>query len=143
MTIVEHIDRDSQGMRRDTLTLGWEDRRQGHGRRRSDGGIEFGISLPNGTVLKEGDCLLLPEERVAVVVREACEPVYVIRPETPQQWACYAYHIGNRHQAVMISERELICLQNPAARSLFDQLHIHYESDSRPFTGALTAGHSH
>jgi urease accessory protein len=143
MTIVEHIDIDSHGMRRDTITLKWEERRQGHGRRRSDGGIEFAISLPNGTVLKEGDCLLLPEERVAVVVREARELVYVIRAKTPQQWAYYAYHIGNRHQPVMISDQELICLQNAAARSLFDQLHVHYELDSRPFTGVLTTGHSH
>ena len=58
MTIIEKIIRstdigseyDSYG--RDTLTLAWQDRRQGHGRRQSDGGLLFAISLPNSTVLK-------------------------------------------------------------------------------------------
>ena len=144
MTIVEQVSHEAGSFRRDTITLGWEDRRQGHGKRRSDGGVEFAISLPNGTVLKGGDCLLLREEGIAVVVREAEEPVYVIKPKTRQEWAFYAYQIGNRHQSVMIGERELMCLQNPAVKSLFDQLHVRYEKDVRPFTAALaTIGHSH
>jgi hypothetical protein len=44
----------------------------------------------------------------------------------------------------MIGESELTFLQNPAVRSLFEQLHIHFEVGIRPFTGALaTIGHSH
>src|SRR3989442_11134601 len=146
MTVVERIEKDSNvpGFRRDTITLTWEERRQGHGRRKSDGGIDFVISLPGGTVLKEGDCFLLPDEKVAVVIREAPDPVYVVHPKTPQDWAYYAYHVGNRHQAVMIGETELIFLQNPAVRSLLEQLHAHYTTDARPFTAALAnIGHSH
>jgi urease accessory protein UreE len=59
----------------DTVTLTWEERRQGHGKRRSDGGIVFAISLPDGAVLKSGDCFILEEERTIVKVREALEPV--------------------------------------------------------------------
>jgi urease accessory protein len=130
--------------RRDTITLAWEDRRQGHGRRKSDSGIEFAISLPDGTVLKSGDCFVLEAERAIVAVQEAVQPVYVIRPKTPQEWAYYAYHVGNRHQSVMIGESELIFLENPAVRSLLDQLHVHYTADARPFTAALAnIGHSH
>jgi urease accessory protein UreE len=145
MTVVERIDKNSNlpGFRRDTITLGWEERRQGHGRRKSDGGIDFAISLPGGTVLKEGDCFVLPSEKVVVVIREAPEPVYVIHPKTPQEWAYYAYHAGNRHQAVMIGETELIFLQNPAVKSLLDQLHVHYEPATRPFTAALSTVHAH
>src|SRR5689334_12974651 len=119
MTIVEQVSPEAGGLRRDTITLGWEDRRQGHGRRRSDGGVEFAISLPKGTVLKDGDCLVLRDEGIAVVVREAAEPVYIVKPRNPQEWAFYAYQIGNRHQSVMIGERELVCLQSPAVKSLF------------------------
>ena len=128
----------------DTITLAWEDRRQGHGRRKSDHGIEFAISLPDGTVLKSGVCFILEEEKAIVAVQEAVQPVYVIRPKTPQEWAYYAYHVGNRHQSVMIGESELIFLKNPAVRSLLDQLHVHYVTDERPFTAALAnIGHSH
>lgn len=138
------IDARYRGYKRDSLTLTWEDRRQGHGRRRSDSGLEFAISLPNGTVLKRGDCLVLEAEKTVVVIQEAAEPVYVVRPRTVREWAFYAYHVGNRHQQVMIGETELIFLQNPAVLSLLEQLHVPFETDRRPFTAALAnVGHSH
>jgi urease accessory protein UreE len=150
MTVVEQIvqagdlSTNYDGYRRDTLTLKWDERRQGHGRRRSDSGLEFAISLPGGTILKEGDSLVLEPERTIVRIREAPEPVYIVRPKTPQEWAYYAYHVGNRHQEVMIGDTELIFLQNPAVRSLLQQLHVHYEVGQREFTAALVnVGHSH
>jgi urease accessory protein UreE len=95
-------------------------------------------------VLKAGDFLVLEAERVIVTVREALEPVYVISPATPQEWAYFAYQIGNRHQSVMIGETELIFQQTAAVRSLLDQLRVQYKSDTRPFTAALAhIGHSH
>jgi urease accessory protein UreE len=106
--------------------------------------LEFAISLPGGTILKEGDWMVLDNERTIVKVHEALEPVYVLRPGTPQEWAYYAYHVGNRHQEVMIGDTELIFLQNPAVRSLLEQLHVHYETGQRRFTAALVnVGHSH
>ena len=150
MTIVEHTYTEAEigsqytDYTRDTLTLTFEDRRQGHGKRSSDGGLEFAISLPSGAILKGGDCLVLAAEKTIVTVQEAPEAVYIVHPKTPQEWAYYAYHVGNRHQQVMIGETELIFLQNPAVRSLLDQLHVHFESDTRPFTAALAnVGHSH
>ena len=149
MTIVEQVKArplpaQYDGYRQETITLTWEDRRQGHGRRRSDSGTEFAISVPGGTVLKAGDCLVLDAERVIVAVREAAEPVYVMSPRTPQEWAYFAYQIGNRHQSVMIGDTELIFQQTPAVRSLLDQLRVHYTTDTRPFTAALAhIGHSH
>jgi len=150
MTVVEKIQSAAEagaqfpGYLQDTLTLTFEDRRQGHGKRRSDGGVEFAISLPTGTVLKGGDCMVLAPERTVVTIQEAPEAVYVVRPKTPQEWAYYAYHVGNRHQQVMIGETELIFLQNPAVRSVLEQLHIHFHTDTRPFTAALASvGHSH
>jgi urease accessory protein len=150
MTVVEHIHTAAEidglygDYKRDILTLTWEDRRQGHGKRRSDGGLEFAISLPNGTILKSGDYMILESERTIVSVEEAPEAVYIVRPKTVREWACYAYHVGNRHQQVMIGETELIFLQNPAVRSLLEQLHVPFETGTRPFTGALAnVGHTH
>jgi urease accessory protein len=145
MTVVEEIQSAASfpGYRADTLTLTFEDRRQGHGRRRSDGGVEFAISLPTGTVLKGGDCLVLEPEQTIVTIKEAPEAVYVVHPKTPRDWAYYAYHVGNRHQQVMIGETELIFPQNPAVRSLLEQLRVDFHTDVRPFTAALAnVGHS-
>jgi urease accessory protein UreE len=150
MTIVEQIHSAADlgpqynGYRQDTLTLPWEERRQGHGKRRSDSGLEFAVSLPGGTVLKAGDCMILGPEQTIVMVREALEAVYIVRPKTQQEWAYYAYQVGNRHQQVMIGEEELIFLQNAAVRGLLEQLHVHFETGERPFTAALAnVGHSH
>jgi len=150
MTVVERIikvsDIGSQyaDYREDTLTLKWEERQQGHGRRRSDAGLEFAISIPGGTILKSGDCMILEPERTIIKVMEALEPVYIVRPKAAQDWAYYAYHVGNRHQEVMIGDTELIFLQNPAVRSLLEQLHAPFETGKRPFTAAVVnTGHFH
>ena len=149
MTVVEHVVREDglQGEPADyprtTMTLPLEDRQKTHGRRRSDDGLEFAISLEPGLTLTDGDCLLLEEERVVVVLREAAEAVYVVRPRSEQEWAYYAYQIGNRHQKLMISDQELVCLQDPSIRSLFEQLRVDYTEDTRPFTPATVASGHH
>jgi len=150
MTIVEKVwpvsgvSSQYPNYRKDTVTLTWEERRQGHGKRRSDGGVQFAISLQNGVILKDGDCFLLEPEATIVKVREALEPVYVVQPESTRDWAFYSYHVGNRHLAIMIGDKELIVLQSPASRSLLEQLQTTYTTDARPFSGTLVSpGHSY
>jgi urease accessory protein UreE len=149
MTVVEYVTAESdfsleaKEFRRDSITLSWEDRRQGHGRRRSDQGLDFAISLPPGTVLKAGDNFVLEAEQTIVAVIEAHEPVYVMKPKTPQEFAYFAYHVGNRHQVLMIGSEELVFLQNPAVRSLLEQLRADFTTDQRPFTAALATVHAH
>src|SRR5205809_7069764 len=65
MTVVEQIvplediSPRYEGYRRETLTLTWEERRQGHGKRRSDAGLECAISLARGRVFDGRACMLL------------------------------------------------------------------------------------
>jgi urease accessory protein len=150
MTVVERIYREPEvpeGARhytRDTITLGWEDRTHVHGRRRTDGGVEFGTSLPRGTVLHAGDCLVLDGDRLVVSVIERAEPVFVVEPRSPTEWALFAYHIGNRHQPVMITDRSLVCPDVPGVEQLLQQHHMPYTRARLPFTPAATvAGHQH
>ena len=129
---------------RDVITLGWEERLQAHGRRRSDGGLEFGVSLPRGSVLRAGDCFVLDEARTVVTVVERPEPVFVIEPRSAPEWAHYAYHIGNRHQPVMITDRSIVCPDVPGVEQLLLQQHIPYRRSMLPFTPATAvAGHHH
>ena len=150
MTVVERVHCETElpascaAFARDTVTLGWEDRTHVHGRRRTDGGVEFGTSLPRGTVLRGGDCLLLASARRVVTVVEKPEPVFVIEPKTPSEWGLYAYHIGNRHQPIMIMDRGLVCPDVPGVERLLQQHHMPYARATLPFTPATTvAGHSH
>ena len=150
MTVVERVCREddipeaARGYARDTVTLGWEDRTHVHGRRRTDGGIEFGTSLPRGTVLRAGDRFVLDEPQLIVTIVERPEPVFVIEPRTPQQWALFAYHIGNRHQPVMITGAALVCPDVPGVEQLLQQHRMPYTRATQPFTPAATvAAHQH
>lgn len=150
MTIAERVHREAElpeatrDYARDTITLGWEDRTHVHGRRRTDGGVEFGTALPRGTVLRAGDCLALDGERLLVAVVERAEPVFVIEPRHAAEWALFAYHIGNRHQPLMITEHALVCPDAPGVEPLLQQHRMPYTRSMRPFTPAATvAGHAH
>ena len=150
MDIAERVYREpavpggARSYRRDTVTLGWEDRTHVHGRRRTDGGVEFGTALPRGTVLRAGDCLVLDADRLIVVVAERPESVFVVEPRTAPEWALFAYHIGNRHQPVMITERGLVCPDVPGVELLLQQHKMPYARATLPFTPAATVtGHHH
>jgi urease accessory protein len=150
MTVVERVFKESdlpestRAFARDTVTLGWEDRTHVHARRRTDGGVAFGTALPRGTVLRAGDCLALEGERVVVAVVERDEPVFVIEPRNAPEWALFAYHIGNRHQPLMITDRALVCPDVPGVEPLLQQHRMPYSRSMLAFTPATTtAGHSH
>jgi urease accessory protein len=148
LIVIEQIHREdalpatTRGYTRDTLTLGWDDRLRVHGRRRSDGGLAFGLFLPRGTILRDGDCLVLDEMKTVVVVVERPEPVFVIQPRTPQEWGLFAYHIGNRHQPLMITETGLLCPHEAGVEQLLQQQSIPFTQTTRPFT-PVTSGDSH
>src|SRR5260370_25481675 len=108
MTVVESVYRSPElphaahAYTRATVTLGWEDRTHVHGRRRTDAGVEFGPSLPRGTVLRAGDCLVLDAEHLVVAVVDRDEPVFVIEPHSAHELGPFAYHIANHPPPLMI-----------------------------------------
>ena len=150
MVVVERIYRErelpdgARSYERDSITLGWEDRTHVHGRRRTEGGVEFGTTLPRGTVLRAGDCFVLDDERLVVTVVERSEAVFVIEPRNSLEWALFAYHIGNRHQPVMITDQALVCPDVPGVELLLQQHKMPYARATMPFTPAATvAAHQH
>ena len=126
----------------DTITLGWEDRLKTRGRRRSDGGLEFGTSLPRATILRSDDCLVLDTARVIVEVVERLEPAFVIEPRTAEEWGLFAYHIGNGHQPLMITDAALICPDLPGVEMLLQYHRIPYVRAELAFT-PVTAAFGH
>jgi urease accessory protein UreE len=129
---------------RDAIVLGWEDRFKARGRRRSEAGFEFATALPRGTVLVAGDLLVLDDAKRVVEVRELAEEVLVIRPATPQQWALFAYHIGNSHQPVMITEDAITCAELLGMKQVLEFHGIPFERERRPFTPVgLIPDHQH
>ena len=147
--VIEQIHREdalpptTRGYARDTMTLGWDDRLRVHGRRRSDGGVAFGLSLPRGTMLRGGDCLVVDEAKTVVVVVERSEPVFLIEPRTPQEWGLFAYHIGNRHQPLMITETGIVCPDVAGVEQLLEQQRIPFVRRTLAFTPATSVAGDH
>ena len=125
---------------RDTITLGWEERQKSRGRRQSDRGMEFAAAFSRGTVLQAGDCVLLEDHRLVVAVVEALEPVFVIEPADPPEWARIAYHIGNSHQPMMTTATELVCPDVPGMDHVLAYHAISFVRTRRPFTPIGHAG---
>lgn len=119
---------------RDRITLGWEERSKARARRAADGGAEFGTALERGTMLREGDCLVIDELHLVVTVVERAEPVFIISPRSPEEWALYAYQIGNNHLPVMIDSGLIICPDVPGMEQVLALHQIEYSRASRPFT---------
>ena len=140
----EALPESARGYARDTITLGWEDRAQLHGRRISDGGVEFGTSLPRGAALREGDCFILNDARIVVRVVERPDAVFIVEPRTPQEWGLFAYHIGNRHHPLMITAEGIVCPDAPGVELLLQQQRMPYVRALLPFTPATAVvGHQH
>jgi len=128
----------------DTITLGWEARLRARGRRRSDAGIEFGTALDRGTVLRAGDCFVLDPIATVVAVVERPEAVFVIEPATPSEWALFAYHIGNCHQPLMLTDRAIVCADLPGMKEALDYHRVPFSRSVQPFTPAVDiAAHTH
>jgi urease accessory protein len=147
--VIEQIHREdalpptARDYARDTLTLGWEDRLRVRGRRRSDGGVEVGLSLLRGTILRGGDCLVLDEAKTVVVVVERPEPVFLIEPHTPQEWGLFAYHIGNRHLPLMMTGAGIVCPDVAGVEQLLEQQRIPFARAKLAFTPATSVANHH
>jgi urease accessory protein UreE len=119
---------------RDTVTLGWEERLRARARRRSDLGFEFATALPRGTILHEDDCFVYAEPRIIVRVVELEEPMLVVRPKDHREWGVFAYHIGNSHQPVMITDDAIICPDALGMDQLMKYHAIPFARERRRFT---------
>lgn len=80
----------------ETVRLGEEDLRKPVQRVTSDHGREYGLRLPRGTVLAEGDIIHRDGSGI-VVITVASTRVIVITPVSTEQMGRVAHALGNRH----------------------------------------------
>ncbi|RPH60420.1 MAG: urease accessory protein UreE [Burkholderiales bacterium] len=85
----------------DTLPLDFEYRTRSRLRATLASGVEVGLFLPRGTILRGGQKLIADDGTVIEVVA-APEFLLQARCASPLALARAAYHLGNRHVAVQI-----------------------------------------
>lgn len=92
------------GVHIETVRLDEEDLRKPVQRVRSDHGHEYGLRLPRGTVLADGD-IIHRDEHGIVVVQVASTRVIVITPVSAEQMGLVAHALGNRHMPAQFASR--------------------------------------
>lgn len=103
---------------RDAVTVDFDDRHRRRKRYTGERGTSFLLDLPEATVLRDGDGLLL-EGGGVILVRAAPEPLIEIRARDGLHLMRLAWHLGNRHLPAEIgAERILIRADHVIERML-------------------------
>jgi urease accessory protein len=127
------------------LTLSFDRRRRSRQRARLDGGEEVAVVLPRGTVLEDGDVLLLDDERL-VRVNAAAEVLSRATSTDPLVLARAAYHLGNRHIPVQVGPGFLAYQHDHVLDDMVRGLGLvvaTVEASFEPESGAYGHGHGH
>jgi urease accessory protein len=131
---LETLPAPARGYTQETVTLGWEERLRARARRQSDAGFAFATTLPRGTILRNGDCFIFEPQRVLIRVVELDEPMLVVRPSSNREWGLFAYHIGNSHQPMMITDDAIVCPDALGMDQILKYHAIPFVRERRPFT---------
>jgi urease accessory protein len=108
-------------------------------------GVEAGLFLERGTVLRHGDCLRTRCGRV-VRVEAAPEQVLTVRADSPTALLRAAYHLGNRHVLLQIGPDWLRLGFDPVLRDMLAGLGVRVIEEEAPFepeAGAYHGVHAH
>ena len=128
----------------DRLILPFEMRQKSRLRARLESGVEVGLFLERGTLLRGGD-LLLAENGLVIQVVAASEKVSTVTARSPRDLTRAAYHLGNRHMALQVGDTWLRYLHDHVLDEMVRGLALDVVIEEAPFepeAGAYGA-HSH
>jgi len=143
LNISEHLPPGDQ--HDDKLILPFERRQKSRLRLRLESGVEAGLFLQRGTILRGGDRLRASDGRIVQVVA-ADEPVMRVTADTAIQLMRASYHLGNRHVPLQIGADWLRLEQDHVLKEMLLGLGVHVENQNAPFepeAGAYGGGHRH
>ena len=127
------------------VELTFEERQKSRHRATTSSGETLGWFIERGVVLADGDILVCKGgEKVKVVA--ALETVSNVKTEDALALTRAAYHLGNRHVPLQITNGELRYQHDHVLDDMVRGLGLKVESGSYPFhpeSGAYSHGHSH
>lgn len=91
------------------------------------------LHLPRGTVLRDGDLLQDEGETTLVRISAKIEQVFTVTTANSLELLKAAYHLGNRHVPVEISEHYLRLAPDPVLQKMLEQLNFEVISELQPF----------
>jgi urease accessory protein len=138
----QHVNRESLL----TLALVAEDRTRSRYRFMTIEGEELNLQLQRGTVLKEGDILADEHSQAIAHVLAKPEPVITVTAKHSLDFLRAAYHLGNRHISLEITEAYLRLSPDSVLEDMVLQMGLSVIKETQPFqpeTGAYHHHHDH
>ncbi len=126
-----------------TLALVAEERTRSRHRFMTLEGEEINLQLQRGTVLKEGDILADENNQAIAVVIAKPEPVLTVTAAHPLDFLRVAYHLGNRHISLEITESYLRLSPDSVLEDMVLQLGLTVIKETQPFQPESGAYHHH
>jgi urease accessory protein len=108
----------------------------------TEGGASLLIDLPNGTVLRDGDGLVLDDGGVVAVMAKP-EPLIEVRAPDARALARIAWHVGNRHTEVQVIDGALRLRPDHVLEDMLRGLGARLAAVTAPFEPERGAYDSH
>ena len=128
-----------------SLTLPFESRQKARLHTKLDNGLDAGLFLPRGLIIRGGD-ILKAETGEYVKIISAEEKVSTASSNDLLLIARACYHLGNRHVPIQISEHWIRYLHDHVLDEMIVGLGLSVKQELAPFepeSGAYSVSHSH
>ena len=126
-----------------TLALIAEDRTRSRHRFITIEGEEINLQLQRGTVLREGDILADEHSQAIVYIVAKPEPVVTVTAKNALDFLRAAYHLGNRHIALEVTESYLRLTPDSVLEDMVLQMGLTITKETQPFQPESGAYHHH
>lgn len=144
LTFTKQLPANSDAVVNFTLALTAGDRARSRHRFETDCGEALQLLLPRGTVLRDRDLLQSEDGSCLVRVTAKPEPVMTVRAATPLLLLRAAYHLGNRHVYLEVSDSYLRLAPDSVLQAMLEKMGLAVTAETVPFHPEMGAyGHSH
>jgi urease accessory protein len=121
-----------------TLFLTAEERQRSRQQIAINGQV-FSINLSRGTFLKDGDLLTTENQDTIVNIKAKKEPVITVTSQNKLALIKAAYHLGNRHVALEITEHYLRLSPDSVLASMLTKLGLQIKEELAVFSPEVGA----
>ena len=126
-----------------TLALTAEERTKSRHRFEMEDGQALYLRLPRGTLLRDGDLLLAETDSSLVRVTAKPEPIFTITATTSVELLRAAYHLGNRHVPIEITETYLRISPDSVLQTMLEHMGMKVQEAILPFQPEIGAYGKH
>jgi len=144
ITVTKHLPANPDAVVSFTLPMTADDRTRSRHRFETGTGEVVNLGLPRGTVLRDRDLLQSEDGSCLVLVTAKPESVLTVRASSPLLLMRAAYHLGNRHVALEVTDNYLRFSPDAVLQGMLEKMGLEVTAEVVPFqpeTGAY--GHNH